>query len=69
MTCVSHARNPGKEIPLLSGLPLFDWRAPAPTLASPRINVAARLSLRTGLPLGVVLAHVELAGLGIPEGC
>ena len=69
MNCVTHARNPGKEIPPLSGLPLFDWRPPAPALASPRITVAARLSLRTGLPLGVVLAHVELAGLGIPEGC
>lgn len=69
MTCVSHTRNPGKEIPPLSGLPLLDWRPPAPVQASPRITVAARLSLRTGLPLGVVLAHVELAGLGIPEGC
>jgi len=69
MNCVTHARNPGKEIPPLSGLPLFDWRPPSPLPTSPRINVAARLSLRTGLPLGVVLAHVELAGLGIPEGC
>ena len=64
MTYVAHARNPGKEIQPISGLPLFDWLPSSASHVSPRIAVAARLSVRTGLPLGVVLAHVELAGLG-----
>jgi len=60
---IMHARNPGNGFPILAGPPLFDWRGPA-LPSSSRLALAQRLSFRTGLPVRVVLAHIERAGLG-----
>lgn len=65
MTYIAEARIPGNEFHNLVGLPLFDWHPPAtPSSPSPRTCRAARIADRTGLPIGVVLAHFEAAGLG-----
>ena len=60
---IMHARNPGNGFPPLSGLPLFDWRGPALPTCS-RLALAQRIARQTGVPLSVVLVHVERAGLG-----
>jgi len=64
---IMHARNPGNGFPVMAGLPLFDCRGTAiPT--SSRLALAQRIARQTGVPVGVVLVHVERAGLGW-EGC
>lgn len=64
MSFLAHARNPGKENQPITGLPLFDWRPPNPSSVNPLHIRARRISASCGVPFAVVLAHIELAGLG-----
>ncbi|QFR34708.1 hypothetical protein [Ancylobacter sp. TS-1] len=57
---------PVNGFPPLAGLPLFDWRPPAiPSRPSPRASRALEIARATGLPLGVVIVHMQAAGLGL----
>ncbi|MBS7543206.1 hypothetical protein [Ancylobacter oerskovii] len=64
MSFLAHARNPGKEIQPGAGLPLFDWRSSGSSSVNPLHIRARRISASCGVPFAVVLAHIELAGLG-----
>ena len=60
---IMHSGIPSNGFPIVAGLPLFDWRGLAlPT--SSRLALAQRIARQTGVPLSVVLVHVERAGLG-----
>ena len=54
----------GNEIPLVHGLPLFDWRATERPTPSPLDLRAERIGKLTGRPPYIVRLHLVAAGLG-----
>lgn len=61
--------KPVNGFPRLAGLPLFDWfQAHTHCRPSSRATRAQHIALATGLPVSVVIFHMQAAGLGTSEG-